>query len=62
MQIDVKLYEMPGACVILNDRMLVGTALDDETGEVLVGHWPDGEQWVELFRVPGDWTHDEGDE
>lgn len=33
-----------------DDEMLVG--IDLAHGEVVAGHWPDGEEWVDEIRVP----------
>lgn len=33
-----------------DDEMLVG--IDMAHGEVVAGHWPDGEEWVDEIHVP----------
>jgi hypothetical protein len=38
--------------IYVNGVLLVGTSWDEDAGEIIVGFWPDGEQWTELFRVP----------
>lgn len=37
--------------IYVNGDLLVGTSWDEDAGEIIVGFWPDGEQWTELFRV-----------
>jgi hypothetical protein len=33
-------------------RDVIGVEVDVEEDVVIVGHWPDGEEWVELGRTP----------
>lgn len=46
-------YSAHEVAILLNGSLLVGTSYDEETHEVLVGYWSDGEQWTELMRIPG---------
>ena len=57
MKIETSIYEAQGAEIVLNNRPLVGAIYNQDDDVMVVGHWPDGEEWVELFRVPGTWTH-----
>lgn len=39
-------------CIRVNGYDLLAAITDEDTGDVAVGYWPDGSDWVELFRVP----------
>lgn len=46
-------YSAHEVAILLNGSLLVGTSYDEEADDVLVGYWPDGEQWTGLMRIPG---------
>lgn len=45
-------YSAHEIAIHLNGILLAGTSHDEESDDVLVGYWPDGEQWTELMRIP----------